>query len=109
MWLRSSTQPISTMRSPAGSVPVGSVSRTISRSIRSCALCLWSAPQDAAGPIRERPQDIADLALGRSMAVRGVHNKVRARPLLRIGHLLGQDGGEFLFAHAGPRQNPLAL
>src|SRR3954452_20151966 len=103
--LTSSTQPISMMRSPAaGSVPVVSVSRTISR---------MRVLSEAGDPARhmtrtagEGPKNIANLALGGREAAARVHKEMRPGPLLLVRHLLRPDRIQHLGREAGAGEHP---
>src|SRR6056297_1110646 len=94
MWLKSSTAPISTIRSPlSGSNPVVSVSSTISRI-------------DDLSP--DLAQDILN-ALPRLFKSPRWNHVIRARPLLRVRKLTGKNGLEPLFRHSRPGQDANAL
>src|SRR6266446_9420028 len=50
-----------------------------------------------------------NLRTGEIEAFGGIHYKIGATTLLRVGHLFGEQGLEFLLGHAGPSQGPDAL
>src|ERR1700733_13214618 len=98
-------QPISTTRSPeAGSSPVVSVSKTISR-IRSSLPRLDLSPAQSSDCAQQGPH----LNRRRFMTAAGVDDEVGPSPLLRVGRLLGQYGRKFLRRHARTLQDPLLL
>src|SRR5690606_38143179 len=100
-----SRQAISTSRSPvAGSKPVVSVSRTISRAMRLVcraspwpSTCLLTRPQGS--------DDLAHLGSRRLQPLAGFDDEVGALALLGVGHLLGQDGVQLLLRHPGPLEH----
>ena len=57
----------------------------------------------------QRLDDRNDLGLGMRKSLRCINNKIRARPLLFIRQLLGQDRIELRRRHPRPRQHALAL
>src|SRR6185437_13479875 len=97
----SSTQPISTIRCPsAGSNPVVSVSRTISRMI---GVFLGAATLAQLG------QDHLDLLESVLEALVGHNHKMGFCTLFFIRHLAGMKMVELFLRHARPCQDPLAL
>ena len=65
-------------------------------------------PEPAAAP-RHHSDDPFESAQGMGTPEAGRHHEDRAPPLLVVGKLVGQDAGERLRGHSGPRQNPRAL
>ncbi len=49
-------------------------------------------------------QDGMNLLTGEIEAFGGIHYKIGATTLFRVGHLFGQQGPEFLLGHAGPSE-----
>src|SRR6266540_4148648 len=88
MWLMSSIAPISTTRWPcAGSRPVVSVSRMISR-------------MSVIRISHERRHNITNLGKGMLGRFRRIHNEIDPGALFFVGHLVGDEGLEFLVGHA---------
>src|SRR5579872_4097543 len=118
-------QPSSTSRWPwAGSRPVVSVSRTISRilvyrcrrpreggdPVIAALIVLTGCPPrghdryDSAPPFRhcsDTRQNITHLRARILETFRCIHHEIGAPALFGVRYLLGKNGGEFLFAHAG--------
>src|SRR5579862_8696505 len=96
MRLSNSTQPSSTSRCPcAGSRPVVSVSRTISRMLFLCD----SMPSFR--HLSNPAEDFTHLHAHRVESARGIHHEIGAGALFRVRHLLGENRRKFVLAHAG--------
>ena len=107
MWLRSSTQPISITRSPLAWLGAGGFGIE-----NDFTQHRWNSSSNLGAPSRpagEACEDGSHLGFGRREAAAGVDQEMRAGALVRVRHLLGQDGMKFLLRHAGPGQDALAL
>src|SRR3954447_15498299 len=104
-WM-SSTHPPSISRCPCwGSNPVVSVSTTISRIARLDRVG-ESVP---ARHFSDRLQNRTHLFARRFNSLRRVHDKIGPPTLLRIRHLLGENGLELLDGHARTRKDTRSL
>src|ERR1700735_2954266 len=111
MRLRSSMQPISTRRWPwKGSRPVVSVSSTISRmEPLTTPLRDDRRESSAVAHVSDCQQNVAHLGAGVIETLRTVEHEVGAPAFFRVRHLLPQQRGKFLLAHARPLEGALAL
>src|SRR5437660_10960942 len=98
MRLNSSTQPISTTRSPvSGSRPVVSVSSTISRIERSGPRITPPARHSS-----DRAQNAMDLRPGGIEGARAIHYEMRAAAFFLVGGLLRVSRVELLLSPVPP-------
>src|SRR5581483_692342 len=119
MPLTSSTQPSSTRRWPwAGSRPVVSVSRTISRIVLPLSLrarrfaASRNDNESLSSPfwhLSHLRQNFTHLRPRRFVSLPAIHDEIGARALVGVRHLLGQQRVELLLGHARPLHHAGAL